>query len=334
MDFCKSFVMSSIKNKFTACPICGCEEVSAVLKNCKDYLSGKRFSVARCARCNMVFTVFSSNLNIGDFYGEEYYNNKSGKFWGVFESIFQFFHRQRARNLKDKYLPSKVLDFGCGQAGMLRELSSLDVDVMGVESDAASSWLLNKQSFEVKRYSDFAGLVNKQKIEIQDLVVLWHVIEHLDSPSDTLETIKKVMDKNSLLLMSCPNFESLQAKVFRCFWFHLDVPRHLLHYSKRSVVSYLVQQGFEVENVSRGDLSQDLFGWWQSSANVFSFGCDNSVYLLLQGRLPRQPVEFFKLVAQLVSSPIWLPLGGLFYLIEVAFCRPGTVTVSARIKRV
>ena len=46
---------------------------------------------------------------------------------------------------------------------------------------------------------------------------------------------------------SLPNLSSLQARIFRRHWYAFDdVPRHLFHYSPRSLALLLEQEGFEV----------------------------------------------------------------------------------------
>ncbi len=324
--------MSYKENRTIKCTSCGSEDVSVAISQCEDYLSKNIFSVACCGSCGLVFTVIPKGVDVGDFYGSGYYNSESGKFWGLFESVFQFFHRRRAEYIERKFSPSKVLDVGCGQASMLAELARRGVNVMGVESNAASDWLLRNQSFEVIKYSRFTDLIDKENFGVQDVVVLWHVIEHLESPNETLLMLKRIMSKHSFLLISCPNFDSLQAKIFRRFWFHLDVPRHVTHYSKKSLSAQLNRLGFFIHECSRGDIYQDLFGCWQSVANAFSLGCNNSIYLLLQGSISFRFPSLIKLFAQLMSAPIWLPAGFLLFLIEVVVGRPGTITVFAKLK--
>jgi SAM-dependent methyltransferase len=54
-----------------------------------------------------------------------------------------------------------------------------------------------------------------------------HVIEHLPNPKETLQEIKRILRKDGLLLITTPNFDSINAKIFKENWFPLEIPRHL-----------------------------------------------------------------------------------------------------------
>jgi 2-polyprenyl-3-methyl-5-hydroxy-6-metoxy-1,4-benzoquinol methylase len=67
-----------------------------------------------------------------------------------------------------------------------------------------------------------------------DLVILWHVLEHLEEPEQYLSLINHMLRPGGLLLLEVPNYSSLQSQFSGKHWFHLDLDRHLYHFSKRS----------------------------------------------------------------------------------------------------
>ena len=60
-----------------------------------------------------------------------------------------------------------------------------------------------------------------------DVVCMWHVFEHLAQPKETLSIIKKILKPDGYLMMSLPNIGSVQSRLSRGKWLHLDPPKHL-----------------------------------------------------------------------------------------------------------
>ncbi len=70
-----------------------------------------------------------------------------------------------------------------------------------------------------------------------DAVTLWHVLEHLDDPGEALATIAGWLAPGGALLVGVPNLASLQARIGGDRWFHLDVPRHRVHFTPAGLSS-------------------------------------------------------------------------------------------------
>ncbi len=310
------------------CPVCKAENFSGFYSGCEDYISGELFDVFSCSNCGVCFTNLNPKL-VGGYYGDCYYNNKSGKFFGVFEAIFNAFNKRRAHKVYKIFSPESVMDVGCGQAGMLKELGNYNVKTVGVESDSAASWLFTKEGIDVIESSALTGKIEKKEIDFQDLITLWHVIEHLESPAETLFVLRDVISESGHILISCPNIASFQAGLTRSRWFHLDVPRHLVHFDRESLVNILERSGFSCIRVEPGDFYQNIYGCIQSIANVFSFGCDNSLYRLLQGQVSERFSGKVKLFIQLITLPVSVFLGVGLCILEYILNSPGTITVAA-----
>jgi hypothetical protein len=59
------------------------------------------------------------------------------------------------------------------------------------------------------------------------VVTLWHVLEHLPDPRDMLVAATDALLPGGVLAIGVPNPESIQFRVLRSRWHHLDAPRHL-----------------------------------------------------------------------------------------------------------
>jgi len=95
-----------------------------------------------------------------------------------------------------------------------------------------------------------------------DLVTMWHVLEHVGYPLDTLARLRSWLRDDGLLAVCVPNIQSLQAQLFGRFWFHLDVPRHLVHFSPTTLQVVLGRAGFDIVERERG--CDNTTGWHNS----------------------------------------------------------------------
>ena len=82
-----------------------------------------------------------------------------------------------------------------------------------------------------------------------DVITFWHVLEHLPDPRRVLRRVRELLRPGGWLIVSLPNLGSWQARIFRRHWYAFDdVPRHLFHYSSRSLAQLLDQEDFEVRD--------------------------------------------------------------------------------------
>lgn len=116
-----------------------------------------------------------------------------------------------------------------------------------------------------------------------DAVTLWHVLEHVTTPGTMLEAIRKVLRPGGVLLVSVPNFGSPEARATGAGWFHLDVPRHLVHFSPDTLDATLRASGFEPLAATFFAPEFDAFSFVQSTLNRVGFR-QNALYDVLRGR--------------------------------------------------
>jgi SAM-dependent methyltransferase len=100
-----------------------------------------------------------------------------------------------------------------------------------------------------------------------DAVILWHVAEHLQTPEVTVRAIARLLRPGGVLLVAVPNFGSPEARIGRAGWFHLDVPRHLVHFTPATLTAILDATGFRPVKVTHLVPEYDLFSFVQTAEN-------------------------------------------------------------------
>ena len=68
-----------------------------------------------------------------------------------------------------------------------------------------------------------------------DVVVLRHSLEHLPDPAADMLRVGDALAPGGRVVISLPNFSAWQRKRFAGRWFHLDLPRHRVHFTPRSL---------------------------------------------------------------------------------------------------
>ena len=131
------------------------------------------------------------------------------------------------------------MDLGCGRGVLLKAFQSLGHEVIGVERK--DSPCLGMPNVICSELDDI-----KLEAESFDIIVIWHVLEHLKEPAKTLADVSRLLKPKGSLFISVPNFGSNQATFFKKHWFHLDLPRHLYHFNTRSLVNIFKQENLVI----------------------------------------------------------------------------------------
>ncbi|MDB4174753.1 class I SAM-dependent methyltransferase [Flavobacteriaceae bacterium] len=122
-----------------------------------------------------------------------------------------------------------LLDIGAGAGNFCETSKQNSWDVYGVEpSEKAREVAAKKNIFLHQSIEDFTG-------QQFDVITLWHVLEHLPDLENTITAIQKLLKPKGVLIVAVPNYNSFDAKHYKRFWAAYDVPRHLWHFSQKSM---------------------------------------------------------------------------------------------------
>jgi len=306
------------------CVFCGQVESTPRL-TALDFDEGReRFDLLECQHCGVVRTepVLSGDA-LAAYYHVSYYGGGERKFSRLAEWIVHAASRLRAGNLLKHWMKMNpassgaspvVLDVGCGRGNLLRELSRLGCSCHGVER---GDFPLDEHLEDVQFYKQDMESIDFADNSF-DIVIIWHVLEHLNDPAQTIRTIQRIMRPGGLFVIAVPNFGSFQAKVFKRYWFHLDLPRHTYHFSHETLAPYLDARHFKIRELSTHSLEQNLFGFIQSLFNMLiPFGRPNTFYRLLKGG--GNLFAYAKLAACLIAAMCILPLAMVEYVASRIF---------------
>ncbi len=64
---------------------------------------------------------------------------------------------------------------------------------------------------------------------------MWHVLEHRFDIVETISELKRIVKPGGLIIIALPNYKSYDAKFYKQYWAAYDVPRHLFHFTKKTI---------------------------------------------------------------------------------------------------
>ena len=309
------------------CPICnGYAEIFAQEK--KE--SGVAHYVTYCEKCGIGKTEPPPDDDtLHELHSTQYYRNGEGaRFADPVEWLVEGMRRWRIHRISHFVCKGRALDIGCGSGRFLRVLRHSGWEVAGLE--------LNDDTATAAR--TVHGLAVEASMEVFedksfDLITITHVLEHIRDPQRMLAECARLLKPGGVIAVAVPNIESWQARLTRESWFHLDLPRHLWHFSEKWLSKELAVHGFEQIGVRRLDMAHNIFGWLQSILNYLGLRHNRFYAFLNRHDLSTDNRNHFcSLTASIVLLPLLLPLSVLLAVVEVLCHRSGTVEIVARLK--
>jgi ubiquinone/menaquinone biosynthesis C-methylase UbiE len=220
----------------------------------------------------------------------------------------------------------RILDIGCGRGIMLSQLKQRGWQATGTEISEELAAASQKSGITVHVQADLRDC--RFEANSFDVITLWHTLEHIANPAETLAEIHRILKPNGVVLIEVPNFDSWQSIIARGQWFHLDVPRHYWHFSKAYLQQELRKHNLEEIHTRTFSLEYGFYGCLQSLLNLFTLK-PNFLYSLLRRRysvITAQPLfAVWNIAITLLLIPFILPLSVILEGLAVIFFHRGSV---------
>lgn len=240
----------------TACSLCNSHKTSFFLKNFK----GKDFW--KCKNCEFVFNYPATipeyekdswtNATDPDGNKRDLTKDREFKLKNWYGDIVKFI---------EKLEHGKILDYGCGLGYLL--------------SAIPDSWV--KYGFDISKFSqnfiknNFSeiNLINDLDIEQDyskqlfhqkfDVVICYHVIEHIVSPKLFLQNLTQLVKPGGYLIVGTPNVDSFAAKRFKGNFRLLGDDGHVSMFTPKSLKKLIVENNFSIVKEEYPFFNTDYF---------------------------------------------------------------------------
>ncbi len=241
-----------IKKTHPTCPNCS---INSSVNRLYDLPN--KFIIYFCRNCSIGFS-YPVPKNLDRYYHTNYWKTP-GIIGLAKELIFNFFQKRRVDWITSYVKKGKILDVGAGEGNFAK---NVDKNYKVTSVDSLNAKIKNP---EVERI-DFVKWDPKEKF---DSVVFWESLEHTTNPPAYLNKAHDILNKNGLIFIEYPRFNSLESKIFGKHWFHLDAPRHTYHLTDGGLSTLLKRTGFTlIEQKSIPAFEYTLWGFCASVLNI------------------------------------------------------------------
>ena len=248
-----------------ACPCCGASVEDTPRISGPDRLHGigGDFEVAICPSCGAGITLPQlPAAELAGFYPESYgpYDAARGGPVARISSLIQRW--QGGLGLRTPPLralpgpaPGRLLDVGCGRGDLGAYLIARGWRVTGIEPSANAVEAARARGLDARR-----GTLDDVELETgaYDAAVFRHSLEHVIDPVEALRRVREALRPGGLMLISVPNFGCWQRRRFGSRWYHLDLPRHRVHFTQAGLGRALERAGFEAVTTTTSTSSVGL----------------------------------------------------------------------------
>ena len=239
--------------EYKSCPNCGSGDISYILSAKDNTVSGEEFEIWECKDCTLRFTQnIPEQENIARYYQSEKYISHSDTNEGLVNKLYHLVRKRtllKKQNLVEHSTKKKhgsILDLGAGTGAFLNTMQLAGWDSVGLEPDTTAR----------KKARELYGLNLKESNELFslasdnfDAITLWHVLEHVHQLHEYVIKFRELLKKDGKLFIAVPNFTSKDAATYKKYWAAYDVPRHLYHFSPKSMEILLNTHGFILEKI-------------------------------------------------------------------------------------
>lgn len=226
------------------CIACG-STTSAHYLSAPDRYHGRKdiYHLVQCGSCSLIWLKNAPKVaDMAEHYGPDYDRSvatagKDPRRW-----------RDRCDVVRKYTSSGSVLDLGCSAGGFLAGLGENSWKKYGVEMSAEVA----REARARTGAEIFVGDILDAHFAPGsfDVITCFHVFEHLYQPREVLARVSEWLKPGGVFFTMMPNIDSAGLHIFRSYWYALELPRHLYHFSPKSLRILASAVGLEEVSVT------------------------------------------------------------------------------------
>jgi SAM-dependent methyltransferase len=209
------------------CPLCGAGARRALTTRDRNRATtDERFDYGRCDACGTLFMLDLPD-DLARYYADNYhaFGADGEPFWKGDDALLAA-EAVRVEALLHHAGRGRLIEIGAGAGGFATAAKGAGFEVTAVEMDPRCCEYLSGR-VGVRAILSSRPEEAIAPLEPARVVALWHVLEHLPDPAGMLAAAADKLEPGGVLALAVPNPRSLQFRLLRSRWVHLDAPRHL-----------------------------------------------------------------------------------------------------------
>lgn len=249
------------------CYLCKSTRARLIHKGTRDRPD---IDVMRCLDCSLVFLSGTNHVTKG-----LYESDGQAKSTADIEvNAYNFDTEKRITDYSNVFAGKSILDFGCGQGHFIKKIKDLGIakKIYALEPN-----LIYQE--HLKKHFNYVPSISDIEDESLDYITLFHVMEHIPAPIDTLNSIFSKLKAGGRVIIEVPHSEDALLKLYESNAF-ADFTYWSLHL-------YLFNQKTLETLASRTQFKLSYIRYYQR------YGLANHLHWLARGRPGGQNKWFF-----------------------------------------
>jgi len=223
------------------CPLCGKGNVMPFMTTTdRFHWRPEKYDLMRCSGCSYVWLADPPKPeDMGPHYSEDYHRvimasgelTASGR-WGRQCDVIASHKKGGA-----------ILDIGCSSGGFLKAMKGDAWKLYGIEWEASTA----EKAKAATGADVFVGEALDAPFpdESFDVITGFDLLEHVYHPRQFLDKVQQWLKPGGIAYFGLPNIDSWEARMLGTYWYGLELPRHLSHFSPKSLRHVMTSLGFE-----------------------------------------------------------------------------------------
>ena len=249
------------------CPLCEFPLSDPAITGGRDKLLGLggSFTVRECRRCELgVTTPRPTTQELERHYPDEYGPYREPE--GLMRQAIERSRRARAdavirrdpfSSLVASRSSGRVLDVGCGRGDVAAAFVRHGWTAHGLDPSPNAVERARDQGVE----ATVGSLADAPHgFRDYDLVIFNHSLEHVSDPTSDLVKARELLKRGGHVVVALPDWTSWQRHRYGSAWFHLDLPRHLYHFSPHALRILARRAGLTPRDLTRTTSLVGLIG--------------------------------------------------------------------------
>ena len=198
-----------------------------------------------CQNCGLGETLGFRKPDYSSYHRDDCYEKESelvGNYAEKFYQLAQFPSSEKT-----------VLEVGCSTGLLLKQFSRNGWITSGIEPSKSAANYASSLGLNVSN-TDLEHFDTKNRFS---LIVMIHVLEHVDDPRQTIKRLSKLIRPKGRLFLSVPNFGGLTPVLFGSRWPYLLPNEHRWHFTLKSLSLLLKDCDF---TVIKSETNAGVFG--------------------------------------------------------------------------
>lgn len=234
--------------KYIDCPICR-------INNTKQYWLFRSPQIVQCQQCGLIYKNPQPELSETRNYFESVYISDNQRLERELGKWRREMLERKARLIKARKPPGKILDVGCAGGDLLSILADMNWEGYGVEPSEIAFEAATRKGFQV--YQGLLSDITFPQNNFFDVITYLDTLPFSATPGEDLETLSALLKPDGLLMIEIPG---LAYRILRNVgpvsliryhrWSHLNSnSRHLFYYSTSTFAKLVQKYGFAIRRI-------------------------------------------------------------------------------------